>query len=197
MQAPLPDKPEEPTARRPQGVDAVDVAITLLRTILGSDRPLRLKEIEQLSGIASAKAYRYLVSLVEGGLVQRVDHHRYDFGLLAYQIAQRAAHLGRTQLEPLVIDELRQHDTPSDTATLEAYYAQLEQIRQAGIAQAEGLRIPGLSSLSVPVFDHEGKLAVVVTAVGYSPTFQAQPDGPTAQALRAFGHRLTAMLGGR
>ncbi len=263
MNANATHKTQKPESR-PQGVEAVDVAVQLLRTILASDRPLRLKEIEQASGIASAKAYRYLVSLVNGGLVQRVDHHRYDFGLMAWQIAQRAAHrsdliamldpllhefaeaqqvtcglglpvdrkvtmvrwhqpdgpitislkpglqapyttsstgmvyaawLTRLQTEPLVRAELAQqgNDTP---AALEAYYQQLNHIRDIGMAQGLGLRIPGLDSLSAPVFDREGKVAFVVTAVGYSPSFDASLEGPTAHALRAFAGRLTAMQGG-
>lgn len=262
MSAVTPSPSPEPTKPR-RGVDAVEVVTTLLGAILAHDHPPRLKDIETTTGIPSAKLHRYLVSLVDGGLVKRVDGNRYDFGLLAYQIAQRAAHKGdmlslvepfiqeyandightcgigllfqnaitmvrwyqpegafsislrpglqvpatasstgmvfaahlsRPQSEPLVRAELEKIGELDDER-LEAVYQRYAQIVADGIAHGSGLRIPGLNSLSVPVFDRTGTVAMVITAVGYEPSFPAGPDCSHATPLKALGLRLSRMMG--
>ena len=81
--------PEKPR----QGVDAVEVVGTILQAMLRLPRPTRLKELETVTGIASAKLHRYLVSMIRCGLVSRQETgNRYDFGLLTYRMGQLAAH---------------------------------------------------------------------------------------------------------
>jgi len=241
----------------------VEVVTTVLGAILAQDQPPRLKDIEVATGIPSAKLHRYLVSLVEGGLIKRVEGSRYDFGLLAYQIAQRAAHKGdmlsfvepyiqeyandightcgigllfqnaitmvrwyqpegtfsislrpglqvpttasstgmvfaahlsRPQSEPLVRAELEKIGELS-SERMEAIYERYAQIVADGIARGSGLRIPGLNSLSVPVFDRTGTVAMVITAVGYEPSFPGHPDGGHAVTLKQLGRRLSQMMG--
>ena len=76
-----------------QGVDAVEVVGTILQALLRLPRPTRLKELETVTGIASAKLHRYLVSMIRCGLVSRHESSsRYDFGLLTYRMGQVAAH---------------------------------------------------------------------------------------------------------
>ena len=78
---------------RRQGVDAVEVAGTILQALLRLPRPTRLKELEAATGIAAAKLHRYLVSMIRCGLVSRQETgSRYDFGLLTYRMGQVAAH---------------------------------------------------------------------------------------------------------
>ena len=76
-----------------KGVDAVEVVGTILQALLRLPRPTRLKELEAVTGIASAKLHRYLVSMIRCGLVSRHESSaRYDFGLLTYRMGQVAAH---------------------------------------------------------------------------------------------------------
>jgi DNA-binding IclR family transcriptional regulator len=80
-------------ARAPrQGIDAVEVAGSILQALLRCPRPARLKDIEVATGIPSAKIHRYLVSMIRCGLVRRHGSNgRYDFGLLAHQVGQVVA----------------------------------------------------------------------------------------------------------
>ncbi len=80
-------------AVRSGGVDAVEVVGLILQALVGLQRPARLKDLEDKTGIASAKLHRYLVSMIRCGLVSREEgSHRYGFGLLTYRIGQVAAH---------------------------------------------------------------------------------------------------------
>ena len=75
-----------------QGIDAVEVAGSILQALLRCPRPARLKDIELATGIPSAKIHRYLGSMIRCGLVRRHGSSgRYDFGLLAHQVGQVVA----------------------------------------------------------------------------------------------------------
>jgi DNA-binding IclR family transcriptional regulator len=79
-------------ASKPGGVETVEVVGTILQAMLRLPRPVRLKDLEADTGIASAKLHRYLVSMVRCGLVARESGgHRYDFGLLTYRMGQVTA----------------------------------------------------------------------------------------------------------
>jgi len=101
-----------------QGVEAVELVGAILHALLGLPRPARLKDLEDSTGVPSAKLHRYLVSMTRCGLVRREGGARYDFGLLAYRMGQVASHdhdllsllepLFRQYASQLVIPELGQ-----------------------------------------------------------------------------------------
>jgi DNA-binding IclR family transcriptional regulator len=57
-------------------------------------------------------------------------------------------------------------------------------VRGKGLARAVERPIPGVNAFSAPVFDHAGSIALVITAIGPSHTFDADWDGPIAEELR-------------
>jgi DNA-binding IclR family transcriptional regulator len=66
------------------GVNSVEVASALLHALAEASAPARLSDLARATGMPTAKAYRYLVSLVRGGLVEQdPDSTRYDLGPLA------------------------------------------------------------------------------------------------------------------
>lgn len=71
------------------------------------------------------------------------------------------------------------------------------EIRKAGVAQALGNPLPGIDALSVPVFDHSGRLVMALTALGPSSLFDAEPDGEIAKALLACASAISRQLGYR
>jgi DNA-binding IclR family transcriptional regulator len=76
-----------------QGVDKVEVVGAILQAFINVPRPVRLKDLEEKTGIPSAKLHRYLVSMVRCGLVRRQEGGaRYEFGLLTYRLGQAALH---------------------------------------------------------------------------------------------------------
>lgn len=73
------------------GVQSVEVAGHLLKTMASFDGPQTLTALSQAAGLSSAKVHRYLVSLIREGFVEQsaVDG-RYDFGGAARMIGRAA-----------------------------------------------------------------------------------------------------------
>jgi DNA-binding IclR family transcriptional regulator len=90
--------------------------------------------------------------------------------------------------------KLGRSDLPSTPAQVQAM---LSETRTQGLGRVVNVLLPGISGLCAPVFDADGHLALGVVSLGSSATFDAQWDGPIAQALRAFSQQLSADLGWR
>jgi DNA-binding IclR family transcriptional regulator len=225
-----------PGERSRQGIDAVEVAGAILQALLRCQRPARLKDIEIATGIPSAKIHRYLVSMIRCGLVRRHGNSgRYDFGLLAHQVAGvaqwvgngvtfvnwfesspefsirlkpgmqlgvttsataklLAAYLARDVTEPLVRRELAERDTET-AKQVELVYKDYAAIRARRIANSLGARRSGLNAMSVPVFDHDGRVVVAVTVLGMAPRFDADITGKLARQMLTLSEELSAQMG--
>jgi DNA-binding IclR family transcriptional regulator len=73
------------------GVQSVEVAGHLLKTLATLDGPQTLSALSTAAGISPAKAHRYLVSLIREGFVeQSASDGRYDFGGAARLIGRVA-----------------------------------------------------------------------------------------------------------
>jgi len=69
------------------------------------------------------------------------------------------------------------------------------EVRRHAMARALGQPIPGISAFSAPVFDHMGKLALAITAMGPSASFDPDWNGGIANALRDATQQLSHRLG--
>ena len=100
----MPDTPE-PTgdANDPRaGIQSVEVAGHLLHALLEGGEAQRLADLARRAGMPSAKAHRYLVSLIRAGLAtQDTPSGRYDLGPLALRIGLH----GIARFEPLRLAE--------------------------------------------------------------------------------------------
>ena len=76
-----------------------------------------------------------------------------------------------------------------------AFDREVDKVRADGIACIDGVALPGLSAVSVPVFDARGQLVLSLTAIGPSATFDAAPDGAVAAQLRPAALQLSRRLG--
>jgi DNA-binding IclR family transcriptional regulator len=101
-------------------------------------------------------------------------------------------------------DAMRQLDAapgrgPSAAAGLERI---LGEVRARRLARADSLIYTGLNAVSAPVFDHEGRLAATLTALGPAGEMDTNFEGSIALALaaaaattsRALGHDLATVL---
>jgi len=130
---------------RQQGVDAAEVVGEIVQGMLKTSRPVRLKDLEMQTGIASAKLHRYLVSMMRSGLVTKsADGSRYDFGLLAYRIGQLATH------------------DQDELDLLEPFFKEfIEQLQDDDLGQAVGIgRWVGTGATMVKWFERDSPLSI-------------------------------------
>jgi DNA-binding IclR family transcriptional regulator len=78
-----------------------------------------------------------------------------------------------------------------------AWWDEIRRVRTVGLAQVEGDLTLGISSISAPVFDHQGKIVYAFTLVGPSAAFDTSEGGPLARSLLDWTGRCTNALGGR
>ena len=65
----------------------------------------------------------------------------------------------------------------------------------AGLARAVERPIPGVNAFSAPVFDHSGTIALAITSIGPSGTFNAEWDSPIAKSLLSCAAQVSDRLG--
>jgi DNA-binding IclR family transcriptional regulator len=74
---------------------------------------------------------------------------------------------------------------------------ELEAVRADGVAFAADTVVPGVAGLAAPVFDATGSMVLSLTAIGPGASFDVQPHGAPAAALKACAAALSRQLGAR
>jgi DNA-binding IclR family transcriptional regulator len=109
-----------------------------------------------------------------------------------------AAYLSGHITEPLVQEELARYASAEQT-TLRLSRKHIEdtlaEVRQHRMARAIGHPIPGINAFCAPVFDHDGHLALAITAMGPAGAFNPDWDGPIATKVRACAEAISERLG--
>ncbi|MBL7259810.1 IclR family transcriptional regulator [Paractinoplanes lichenicola] len=95
-------------------------------------------------------------------------------------------YLDRSRLEPLT------EHTIVDPARLRR---ELTTIRERGYATSHGERQPAAASIAAPIFDHDGRVAAVISVAGPAQRFTPDSDPTTAEHLLASAARVSAQLG--
>lgn len=81
---------------------------------------------------------------------------------------------------------------PKSRAELEPILAAA---RRHGLARVEGVVLPGINAFGAPVFDHQGKLVLVITALGPAGLFPADWDSEAARLMKQTAADLSRELG--
>ena len=76
-----------------------------------------------------------------------------------------------------------------------AFDREIAKVRADGVAGIAGVALPGISAVSVPVFDARGQLVLSLTAIGPSATFDSAIDGAVAARLKPAALQLSMRLG--
>ena len=71
----------------------------------------------------------------------------------------------------------------------------LLEVRQQGLARADGAVVAGVSALAAPVFDHRGQIMLALTAIGPTAALDTDWDGPLARMMRTAAAAVSARLG--
>lgn len=107
-----------------------------------------------------------------------------------------AAFLPEPATAPLLereIDELRK--AGGKAPSREDLHKRWVNVRTHGLGHTAGEMLPGVLALAAPVFDHEGTLAAVITALGPVGFFDDARDGETARELRRAAAAVSERLG--
>ncbi|MEB2348951.1 MAG: IclR family transcriptional regulator [Comamonadaceae bacterium] len=73
--------------------------------------------------------------------------------------------------------------------------AMLAEIRAAGMGRGLSTPQPGINTLSAPVFDADGKIALAITVFGPQGVFDADIDGAAGRLLRTHAQSVSRRLG--
>ena len=90
------------------------------------------------------------------------------------------AYLPREATKEILAREMREIKMSNDEVK-----KLIERIRQEGLTRIRDTMMVGLSAVSAPVFDHDGRLAYVITCMGPSNTFDTSADGSIVTLMRA------------
>lgn len=88
------------------------------------------------------------------------------------------------------LDALNESAAPDHAA----WQAQVEDTRKRGMARSVDMPSPGISSLSVPVRDADGRLQLALTVIGPSGAMDVTWNGDIARELRDVARRITEAL---
>ncbi|KHK53564.1 IclR family transcriptional regulator [Ralstonia sp. A12] len=110
------------------------------------------------------------------------------------------AYLPRAQTQPFILRELERaaakaDDNPELPRTLTAYDALCADVRTHGASRIHGGVLPGINAMSLPVFDANGQLCLVLIALGAQSTFDTTWSSPLERRLRQAAQQLSADLG--
>lgn len=111
-----------------------------------------------------------------------------------------AAYLPAKVSEPMIRQE-RSDRRPLERGPFEfnetEYWQAIDVIRNNGYETTRDLPIPGVSAVAAPVFDHTGKMQLVLTAIGPTSMIDLSENGPAVTGLLDFTRRLSSELGYR
>ena len=72
---------------------------------------------------------------------------------------------------------------------------ELREVREHALARSDGETMPGVNAIAAPVFDHEDRIVLAVTAIGPASIFDLAWDGAIAREVRACAARISRRLG--
>jgi DNA-binding IclR family transcriptional regulator len=107
---------------------------------------------------------------------------------LAYTPANETRHLLERELKARSGAKGRA-PSPADVEALR------DEVMRRGLAQSAGEENPGLTAVAAPVFDRDGRIALVITLVGILGTFSTDDDAEPARLLKAAADQVSRRLG--
>jgi DNA-binding IclR family transcriptional regulator len=108
------------------------------------------------------------------------------------------AFLDERLADPLVMAELEQKKKQHDhhfPRSMDEVAQMRADIRNVGVGIVTGDLRQGINAVGAPVFNHEGKIVLAITALGSERTFDADKDGVLALAVRKTAALLSRELG--
>lgn len=106
------------------------------------------------------------------------------------------AYLPPSACRHLVAEQVKSPSLPDELRSLPAVEEIFAEIRRVGVAVIDKHHLlPGLASVSVPVFNAQGEITLSMAAVGIQGSLDVSLDGPIIKALKASAERVSRKLG--
>ena len=109
-----------------------------------------------------------------------------------------AAYVSPAQIDAALaatLPDAKQHTAAK--RTLLALKAEFADVRQRGLARAQGNPVPGINAFSAPVFDHAGEIVLALTALGSAAEFDVTWASAIAKDVKATAKAISERLGSR
>jgi DNA-binding IclR family transcriptional regulator len=94
-----------------------------------------------------------------------------------------------------VVADLLKKELAEMRLELPAVEEVIVKVRREGVSRVRDTMMVGLSAVAAPVFDHDGRLLYVLTALGPSEGFDTSLKGATASIVRKKASELSSRLG--
>jgi DNA-binding IclR family transcriptional regulator len=82
-------------------------------------------------------------------------------------------------------------EPPSESA----WARQLDEVRRTGLASVAGDLLPGVNAIAAPVFDHKGRIAAIIGALGRAEDMDVGFDGAAAAAVKRTAAEISRRIG--
>jgi len=105
------------------------------------------------------------------------------------------AFLPRSRTGPILERERRALSTSGQALDERSTEQAFEAARRTNLASVEGNLLPGVSALASAVFDHRGRIAAVIGALGRSEEMDISPEGRMAAAVLRTAGEISRRLG--
>jgi DNA-binding IclR family transcriptional regulator len=107
-----------------------------------------------------------------------------------------AAHLPGSQTREIVEAERNKIAAGGSARPSESAWARrVEMVREVGLARSEGEFLPGVNAIAAPIFDHKGRIAAVIGALGRSEDIDVSTEGAVAAAVQRTAREASWRLG--
>jgi DNA-binding IclR family transcriptional regulator len=104
-----------------------------------------------------------------------------------------AAFMPKGTVEPMLMCDVRKRHGAGSGPTPEELEHLLAEVREKRLSRADGLPIPGVSSLSVPVFNRSGRIVLAITAFDKTGILDISGDGGPARLLTTLAGELSSL----
>ncbi len=128
------------------------------------------------------------------GTVMSLDMTSTGRVFCAFFAPEQVAAMARSQMTSRSNPGASDRQMTGGSAVNQQWRARLDDIRERGIERGIDVPSPGISSLSVPVFDAEHRMQLALTVIGSSGSIDVDWDGRVARQLLETAQRVTHAL---
>ena len=170
-------------------IRAVERALAIFDAFDVQHQSLSLLEIGERISMPKATTFRLVNTLQRNGFLVRLEDQRYFLSLKILRLSGLLAYAGDEEIARIVAQS-----AAADKVDPTELMADLAKIRSQGFACTSGQRIPGVTAISVPIFDIKDEVHYSLSLTG--PSIRMDPRLKEFKAIMLeAGASISAMMG--